>query len=130
MPSKNKELIREYAKGYRERNCEKHRLICQQYRKDHKDALNEYAKKYRKSPKGRYIEQKTQAKQRGVEWRLSFEEWYTFWLDSGHWEERGSGKWMMCRFADTGPYSLENIRIDNSLGNNRERWALGKLSQV
>lgn len=55
--------------------------------------------------------QKAQAKLRGIEWRLTFYEWYKWWLDSGHYHERGrrQGQYVMGRIGDIGPYALNNI---------------------
>jgi hypothetical protein len=48
---------------------------------------------------------------RGVEFNLTFEEWFTWWQQTGHYHERGrgKGKYVMARYGDTGPYELGNI---------------------
>ncbi|MEZ0602932.1 hypothetical protein ACAX43_12375 [Paraburkholderia sp. IW21] len=48
---------------------------------------------------------------RGIEFNLTFEEWFTWWQETGHYHERGKGqgKYVMARFNDTGPYELGNI---------------------
>jgi hypothetical protein len=48
---------------------------------------------------------------RGIDWQLTFEQWFGWWLESGHYHERGRLKdqYVMARFGDTGPYSLDNI---------------------
>lgn len=53
------------------------------------------------------------AKRPGIEFRLSFEEWWAIWELSGRWSERGRGgeKYCMCRFGDVGHYSVGNVFI-------------------
>ena len=60
-----------------------------------------------------YNSQKATSKIRGIEFLLTFDEWYKFWLDSGHLHERGKGKdkYCMARFGDKGAYKLGNIKI-------------------
>ncbi len=60
-----------------------------------------------------YTQQKSNAKQRGVEFLLTFEEWKAIWLESGRWDKRGRGrgKYCMCRIGDAGPYAAGNVFI-------------------
>ncbi len=60
-----------------------------------------------------YTQQKSNAKQRGVEFKLTLEEWTNIWLDSGKWDQRGRGaeKYCMCRVGDQGCYELGNVFI-------------------
>lgn len=76
-------------------------------------------RKYNQTPFAKYTFQKKQANLRGIEWQLTFDEWYTFWQESGHWEERGQQpqQYCMCRYQDIGPYSLDNIYIDTTSNN-------------
>jgi hypothetical protein len=41
------------------------------------------------------------------------------WLESGHWEERGSGpdQYVMHRVGDRGPYKVGNVFIDTNARN-------------
>lgn len=66
--------------------------------------------------------QRSRARQRNIDWLLSFEEWYQWWQQTGHWEERGitSGKYVMSRYNDIGPYSLDNIFCQTRDDNSRE----------
>jgi hypothetical protein len=61
----------------------------------------------------RYLAQRISAKDRGIEWRFSFEEWLKVWTDSGHLAERGRGRgrYVMARLGDVGPYSAGNVEI-------------------
>lgn len=62
--------------------------------------------------KARYLQQRASAKYRGVEFKLTFDEWCTWWLATGHVDERGKcrGQWVMARPNDEGPYELGNLR--------------------
>ena len=55
--------------------------------------------------------QKNNAKFRKIDWNLDYLEWITWWLNTGHWHERGKhgDEYSMCRFGDTGPYEIGNI---------------------
>lgn len=54
---------------------------------------------------------RTNAKMRGIEFKLTFEEWFCWWMDTGHYMERGRevGKYVMGRIGDKGAYELGNI---------------------
>ena len=54
---------------------------------------------------------------RGIDWHLTFEEWLEWW--GTDIVNRGSGHddMCMCRYGDTGPYSLDNIYKDTHLNN-------------
>ena len=57
-----------------------------------------------------------------MEWQLKFWEWWTIWLESGKWDDRGRGDgFVMSRHGDTGPYSKENVFIQWARRNNSER---------
>lgn len=59
------------------------------------------------------------AKKRNVAFLLTFDEWITIWINSGHWNERGLGarKYCMCRIDDIGPYAVGNVFIDTNSKN-------------
>jgi DNA-binding CsgD family transcriptional regulator len=65
-----------------------------------------------KLPSASYYNQKRNAKKRGIEWAMTFPEWWKVWQDSGHWQERGRGQgYCMARYLDTGPYAVGNVYI-------------------
>jgi len=66
-----------------------------------------------------YVQQKSNAKMRGLEMRMSFDEWKEVWLQSGLWDQRGRGakKYCMCRKNDTGNYELGNVFISTNSRN-------------
>lgn len=60
-----------------------------------------------------YTQHKSNAKTRGIEMLMTFEQWKSVWADSGKFEERGRGaeKYCMCRVGDLGHYELGNVFI-------------------
>src|SRR5262245_44280183 len=70
----------------------------------------------------RFLQQRRQASQRGIQWQLDYWEWLRILQDSGHLHERGRhrGQWQMCRLADIGPYASSNVRIDRMEANASE----------
>lgn len=80
-------------------------------------------RKHNQKPIAKFRFQKNRAEIRGVEWKMSFDEWMKVWEDSGRWELRGrkTGCYCMCRYGDTGPYSIENIYIGEFVPNAAKR---------
>jgi len=70
-----------------------------------------------------YINHKGSAKQRGIPFLLTFEEWLGIWTESGMLALRGprSDQYVMARFGDAGPYAVGNVRICSTRENNAER---------
>lgn len=57
----------------------------------------------------KFQHQQSGAQRRGIKWQLTFQQWLEWWgvdLDrrGPHYDQLG-----MCRFADRGPYALDNI---------------------
>ena len=65
------------------------------------------------TPLRAFINQKNNAKNRGIAWELTFWQWWTIWQESGKWEQRGRAKdaYVMSRFGDSGAYAAGNIYI-------------------
>lgn len=78
----------------------------------------------------KYNAHKHSAKQRGVEFDLTLEEWWEIW--SGHIEKRGRerGCLQMCRTGDAGGYTAGNVRIDTVEANQKEKLAVLKAKDV
>jgi len=83
------------------------------------DAVIERAKR-------RFWQHRTNARNRGIEFFLTFEEWYGWWQATGHWGERGRHResYVMARIGDEGAYELGNIECITARrncieGNNR-----------
>ena len=57
----------------------------------------------------KYRNQEAKAEIRGVEWKITFQEWLDWWGDD--LDQRGprADQLVMCRFHDKGPYQLGNI---------------------
>lgn len=60
-----------------------------------------------------FVNHKHNAKSRKILFLLSFDEWIKIWTESGHLLDRGcrSGSYVMARFNDIGPYSINNVAI-------------------
>ena len=67
----------------------------------------------------RFYAHRGNAKRRNIPFLMSFEEWITVWLSSGHYHEigRARGKYCMARFGDFGAYEVGNVRIITSTAN-------------
>ncbi len=85
------------------------------------ERLRHTAEDYRDTPMGRFKVQMTNARRRGIEWRLTFKEWWTLWQESGKWYKRGRmlGEYVLSRFGDHGPYSVDNVFITTASQNIR-----------
>jgi len=81
---------------------------------------------YNKSPEGRYSAHKTRAKERGIKFNLTFDEWWSLWKP--YYGSSGKGRLVMCRLGDTGPYEIGNVRIDTASNNALEMWSIRKTS--
>lgn len=57
--------------------------------------------------------QKSHAKQRKIEFLLTFSQWLNIWENSGKLEQRGrrSYEYCMARHGDLGPYKIGNVKI-------------------
>lgn len=82
-------------------------------RSERRATVRAAVRKYRASPKGQYTKHKINARRRGVEFKLTFEEWWDIWQKSGHWDKRGNRKgcYVMSRLRDEGPYAVGNVFI-------------------
>lgn len=80
-----------------------------------KDRIN----KNRSSPRERYLTQKHRAKNRGIKFVISFEDWWELWKP--HWHLRKKAGMVMCRIGDSGAYEVGNVRIDTH-GSNVREW--------
>jgi hypothetical protein len=84
------------------------------YRDDPEAYKAKAAKWTRDNPQwSAFTDQQRKAKHRGIEFLLTFGEWWTIWETSGKWEQRGcrKGQYVMARHGDIGPYQRDNVRI-------------------
>lgn len=73
-----------------------------------------------KDPQLAYTQQRVSAKQRGIEFQLTATEWWDLWAPHYHERGRTTGKKVMCRHLDKGPYKIGNVRIDTIRSNMQE----------
>lgn len=66
-----------------------------------------------------YVVHRNGAKARGIEFKLSFDDWWDIWAP--HWGRKKAELLQMCRTRDQGAYELGNVRIDTPEGNARDR---------
>jgi hypothetical protein len=54
---------------------------------------------------------RSNAKQRGIGFEFTIEDWWHWWQTDDRWVRRGRGKdsFVMARFGDVGPYSITNV---------------------
>ncbi len=74
------------------------------------------------SPLFAFRKQRQNAATRGVDWKLTFWEWWTIWDESGKWDKRGrgNGTYCMCRLEDKGAYEVGNVYIGSFIQNSVE----------
>lgn len=65
------------------------------------------------TPAYKFRQQRCSAAARGVEWQMTFDEWWAVWQASGKWHLRGArdGQYVMGRHGDVGPYAVGNVSI-------------------
>lgn len=71
--------------------------------------------------KSKYNTQKGNAKIRGIEWKITFEEWLAWWGNDINQRGKGVNELQMQRFHDKGAYELGNIVKGYPLQNARTR---------
>ncbi len=76
-----------------------------------------------------YSVHKGNAKKRGIEFNLTFDEWYGIWKP--YYKNRGNkhGQLVMCRNMDKGAYEVGNVTI-GSLSDNAKTRCLNKFDGV
>jgi hypothetical protein len=60
--------------------------------------------------RAKFNQQRTAARRSGIDWQITFEEWYEWWGDDIDRRGKGHGNVQMQRVLGTGPISLSNIR--------------------
>lgn len=80
----------------------------------------------------KYRDQKSKAKHRGINFQLTFDEWWNIWQQSGKWNERGicKGQYVMSRIADKGGYTIDNVVIQTVGDNNREAFKTHRIAPM
>jgi len=80
---------------------------------------------YSKEVRDKYDDQKWMAKCRGIEFKLTIDQWVNWWeanLGDDWLKKRGckSGQYVMARIGDKGPYALGNIECITSNQNHKD----------
>jgi hypothetical protein len=81
-----------------------------------------------------FLSHRSHAKASGIEFRLTYDEWLTWWETElaklGPRAKRGCKRrnFGMCRFLDRGPYAIGNVYIGRPKQNAKERWAAALYS--
>ena len=115
---------------------EKQRAHMRAWRAANPDKAKEASRKNDARRRGRpsyvYKAHKASARQRGIVFLLTFDEWWDIWGISGKWELRGreTDRYVMARFGDAGPYAVGNVRICTSQENNSEAHRGKQVSNV
>lgn len=80
--------------------------------------------------KAAYRAHKCRAAKRGIEFLLTFEQWWELW--EPHWDRRGLGAldMCMCRTHDEGPYAVGNVRIATNKENHHERAMMERIKRT
>jgi hypothetical protein len=81
----------------------------------------------------KFRQQQRDAAHRGINFLLSFGQWWSIWQRSGHWDQRGirRGQYVMARYGDQGPYAVGNVRICTTTENSKERrWTAATRAKL
>ncbi len=73
--------------------------------------------------RGNYLNHKSRARRRNIEFTLTLEEWLDIWISSGKYNQRGvkKGQFVMARLGpDIGPYAIGNVTIQSAEQNNSD----------
>lgn len=82
-----------------------------------------------KDPYLKFKQHEANAKARGVEFDVTFPEWWEIWQDRFALRGPHRDEFVMCRAADQGAYRPGNVRIDTTQGNAHERIRSATLKQ-
>jgi hypothetical protein len=76
--------------------------------------------------------QRQRAGRRKIQWQLTNEEWFAFWLENNRWQDRGSGAEQLVRSRrnDQGPYATWNIVCQTQQQNGWEAAAIIRRKKI
>lgn len=81
------------------------------------------------SPMHKYVCQRNSSIRRGIAWEFTFADWWSIWLESGKWYERGQGKYVMARYGDSDtPYSKDTVYICTQSQNSKDSYIVSPAS--
>ena len=101
----NKERIQEQKKQYYEQNKESILEYNKQYREQNKESIQEY----RRTPSGRFCDYKGNAKQRGIEFHLTEEQFESFWQKPCEYCGAEIETIGLDRLDSDGHYTIDNV---------------------
>jgi hypothetical protein len=78
--------------------------------------------------KAKYCSQRGLSRRRGIEFNLSFDQWYQWWLDQGVDKNiknpnQSANDLTMGRKGDAGGYTLDNIECVTRSKNSKDAWS-------
>jgi hypothetical protein len=119
----NREQLIAYSKEWNQTNKARRLALRRARYANHKERDALYAWRAANPEKFAYFKHRQDAKERGVPFLMTFEEWWSIWDTSGKWPLRGcrKGQYVMARFGDEGGYEAGNVRICTSSENVSER---------
>ena len=114
---RQRQKIRELREKHRadQKYLRKYAMTRDEYREINKNLDTKGVKPIR-----RYSLQKASARSRGIEFNLTFSQWWEIWRESGKWLQRGQRGFVMCRYNDVGAYEMGNVEIASASQNHRE----------
>lgn len=78
----------------------------------------------------KYEEHRRNAKKRGIEFEITFEEWKDIWSGKYHMRGPKSGQLGMLRTRDEGAYKAGNVRLGTPKENHQERAVCDLVSRA
>ena len=123
-----KKIVDSYpgTRHHNERCLSKYGMTLEEFKKVEfiSDAMKEQGYTRAQRPLGAYSGHKNRTISRdGVNFTMTFKEWWDCWERSGKWYQRGtkSGQYVMCRKNDEGDYCVGNVYIEKQYHNIRSQ---------
>lgn len=100
---------------------------------EHEPADYGFTSKEMQDAMRKYVQHRAHSKGRNIKLELTFDEWISIWVESGHWAERGyrHGQYVMSRYGDEGNYSIGNVFIQTAGENSAQaKFDSDKLREI
>lgn len=84
------------------------------------------------TPRRKFYAHRSNARRRGIQFYLTFDQWWEIWQKSGHWDQRGrlSNQYVMSRYGDSGPYEVGNVFIQQQSSNTKDAHLNKEISDT
>ncbi|MCK5608074.1 hypothetical protein KAR91_39705 [Candidatus Pacearchaeota archaeon] len=105
----NKEVMRQRNKEYYENNKEKIAETYKKWKDNNKDKIAANNKRYQQTQKGRFVAYSSHAKARGIDFKLSFDEFIIYWQNRCHYCGDTIETIGLDRLDSSIGYELENV---------------------